>query len=413
MRVKTADVYPSGNNPRVEFGDIEELAASFELTPGRPGEPVNPPLLVKDGGVYLIWDGERRWRAMRLLGKRDFLANVCDDADEADAVLAALATDMKKHLDPVERSRGVQRVLALGVAPMKVEKLPGLKGAARAKRAMQRVGDAAQDMSFDRLLAIEEFADDEKAVAKLVKCPESDWRPIAAEYRRKRKAERDRAEMERVLERHGVEVSGAIDWGRYTTFISGSDPEKIDAALSSAGPAKRTALRASVNSAGYCTIVSPRPHEEPAEADGELEQRKADLVEAYASERARWRSWFGAVLQSGKAHSLQGLSDALSEAFAFEAAEMLGDGWPEAEGGRMSRTDWAIGYSLTAPSASDMTYAVADAVLRGRTLNYVVGIVHSVYDFMDLLEEARMPADTPGWQLLRDSLQEFLDGEGE
>ena len=30
-RVKTADVYPSEGNPREDMGDLEALAASFEL----------------------------------------------------------------------------------------------------------------------------------------------------------------------------------------------------------------------------------------------------------------------------------------------------------------------------------------------------------------------------------------------
>lgn len=72
-RVRTADVYPSEANPRRDFGDLDALAASFELNPRHPGEPMNPPLLVRDGEVYRIVDGERRcwaWNPRRSRRRR-------------------------------------------------------------------------------------------------------------------------------------------------------------------------------------------------------------------------------------------------------------------------------------------------------------------------------------------------------
>ncbi|MFR8046725.1 MAG: ParB N-terminal domain-containing protein [Eggerthella lenta] len=132
-RVKTADVYPSEGNPREDMGDLEALAASFELNPKSPGEPLNPPLLVRDGGVYRIVDGERRWRAMGIAGTKEFDAVVCEDWADADAALAMLATDDKKPLDEVERSRGAARPAA-GREPQKVEKAARRKGCARSRR---------------------------------------------------------------------------------------------------------------------------------------------------------------------------------------------------------------------------------------------------------------------------------------
>lgn len=37
-RIELADVRPDPNNPRGDFGDIESLAASFELNPASPGD---------------------------------------------------------------------------------------------------------------------------------------------------------------------------------------------------------------------------------------------------------------------------------------------------------------------------------------------------------------------------------------
>lgn len=169
-------VFPDKNNPRKTFEGIDELAASFDLNSERPGEPFTPPILVQDGGIYRIIDGERRYRALKKRKATSFTANVCTDMDEANTVMAMLATDDKQPLSELEKSQGVQTMLLLGVDPVKVEKAAKIKGARRAKRAMEMVDDAAQDMTFDRLLAIEEFDGDDEAVEKLTNCSEKEWR---------------------------------------------------------------------------------------------------------------------------------------------------------------------------------------------------------------------------------------------
>lgn len=178
-RVKTADVYPSEGNPREDMGDLDALAASLELNPTRPGEPLNPPLVVQDGGVYRIVDGERRWRAMRQAGTVEFDAVVCEDWEDADAALAMLATDDKKPLDEVERSRGVQRALLLGVEPQKVEKAARRKGLRRVKRAAERLGAEAELMSLDHLAAVDKLAEEHPELAdEVAGASEGTWERV-------------------------------------------------------------------------------------------------------------------------------------------------------------------------------------------------------------------------------------------
>lgn len=191
-RVKTADVYPSEGNPREDMGDLEALAASFELNPKSPGEPLNPPLLVRDGGVYRIVDGERRWRAMGIAGTKEFDAVVCEDWADADAALAMLATDDKKPLDEVERSRGVQRALLLGVEPQKVEKAARRKGLRKVKKAAERLGGEAEMMSIDHLLAVAELADESPELSdEVANADEGAWKRVYMEA--KAQVERERA----------------------------------------------------------------------------------------------------------------------------------------------------------------------------------------------------------------------------
>lgn len=183
--VNIEDVYPDENNPRKTFEGIEDLAESFELNTERPGEPFTPPILVRDGGIFRIVDGERRYKALKLRRKTSFTANVCEDLDEVNTLMAMLATDNKQPLSDIEKSRGVQQALLLGVDPVKIDKTTKGAHAKHIKKAMELVDDAAEDMSLDRLLAIEEFSEYPGIVEKLTNCRERDWEKIA-DYERKR-----------------------------------------------------------------------------------------------------------------------------------------------------------------------------------------------------------------------------------
>ena len=145
------DVYPDEKNPRKDFGDIAALAESCMLNALNPGEPVNPIVVVEDGGIYRIVDGERRYKAMCKNKLARCHAVVCDDMDEANAMVAMVATDDKRPLTDVERSRGVQQMLLLGVDPERVERAGRMpKGAAaKLRRARAAVDDAGDDMTID------------------------------------------------------------------------------------------------------------------------------------------------------------------------------------------------------------------------------------------------------------------------
>ncbi len=87
--VRLGDIRPSSQNPREDFGDIGALARSIEAT---GGEPLNPPVVVADGNVYRIVDGERRYRALSsIYGEdREVSALVADTMDEANELVAML-----------------------------------------------------------------------------------------------------------------------------------------------------------------------------------------------------------------------------------------------------------------------------------------------------------------------------------
>ena len=164
-RVRLGDVRPSEKNPRREFGDIAALARSIEAT---GGEPVNPMVLVRDGNVFRIVDGERRFRALSAIHGEDDMVDalVFDDYGDAAAVVAMVATDDKMRLTPEEQALGFQSMMALGVDEDVTAKAVGrdVDQVRRARRSLS-LDLKPEQMNLDVLVLVgdEEFSDDERA----------------------------------------------------------------------------------------------------------------------------------------------------------------------------------------------------------------------------------------------------------
>lgn len=204
MRVTDTQVIADTMNPREDFGDLQKLADSFSVNPTFPNEPFNPPVLVRDGETYRIVDGERRIRAMRLLELESYNAIVCDDMDAANTMLAMVATDDKKQLTDLERSRGVQQALLLGVAPEKVEKSLHVRGAAKVKRGMELAGEKALSLTIDHMLALDEFAGDPERVDKILEADNNRLSNLTSSFHRIDKAQALLATLRSACEDAGV-----------------------------------------------------------------------------------------------------------------------------------------------------------------------------------------------------------------
>lgn len=198
VRVRTESVRPleiAGRraNPRDlstpekrEF--VARLAEQFRRNRLNPGEPHIPPILYREGDGYRIVDGECRFTAMKAIGTEEFWAEVYDDLDDAEAARieaakAMVETDAKLPLTPAEMGLGVQGMLELGIPDEEVAAAAGIDAAkvARVRRGARRAAGAARTMSIDHLLAVEDFADDERAAERLRNCGEDEWRAV---YRR-------------------------------------------------------------------------------------------------------------------------------------------------------------------------------------------------------------------------------------
>lgn len=189
--VRLGDIRPSGQNPREDFGDIGALARSIEAT---GGEPLNPPVVVADGNVFRIVDGERRYRALSsIYGEdREVSALVADTMDEANELVAMLATDDKRQLTEAERARGVQQMLVLGVDEQRIERASrATAGQIRAARRLRGSIEGRQ-VTLEQLEAASAF-DDERDVEAVLAAGDG-WAGKADQIRRRN--ERDEAKAE-------------------------------------------------------------------------------------------------------------------------------------------------------------------------------------------------------------------------
>ena len=95
--------------PREDFDEttLQELAASIE----RSG--LMQPLVVRSTGNTGMWElvaGERRFRAMKILGRDQVPVIALDVDDQAAAELALIENVHREDLNPIERARGLARL---------------------------------------------------------------------------------------------------------------------------------------------------------------------------------------------------------------------------------------------------------------------------------------------------------------
>ena len=103
------DVYPSPEQPRRHFGEVEldELAASIRV------HGVIMPLVVRPrhGGGYLLIAGERRWRAAQRAGLMQ-VPVVIQDVDTREAFERALVENLQRaDLNPIEEAAAFHRLV--------------------------------------------------------------------------------------------------------------------------------------------------------------------------------------------------------------------------------------------------------------------------------------------------------------
>lgn len=345
--VRLGDIRPSEQNPREDFGDIGALARSIEAT---GGEPLNPPVVVADGNVYRIVDGERRYRALSsIYGEdREVSALVADTMDEANELVAMLATDDKRQLTEAERARGVQQMLVLGVDEQRIERASrATAGQIRAARKLRGRIDAGVQVTLEQLEAASAF-DDERDVEAVLAAGDG-WAGKADSIRRRVEREEAKAEDYDAFGDAGIPVVKEQPEGfNYTDWANvGLAAKKLEGKEFAAGTV-------AVWKGSYWDLYEPddgsgsepEKTEEEIRAEQEAEREKAALEELY-------RSLIGFVASGAFSmpHDLLGLVRAAREDPVELLMAMGGDGHDENEERfRLVREEFARNLKACKPS---------------------------------------------------------------
>jgi ParB-like chromosome segregation protein Spo0J len=199
--LKLEDVYPNPKHYRDVRADkvadlVKRIEAAAELDLGTGGQ-LEPIRVWRDGEIYTIDSGHHRVAALKKLGRETVEAIISDPSD-----VAMVVSNFHVPTTPIEDSRGTQLIIATGIRPTEVAKLTGEKQdrVSKAVRALKVIDDAtaAEDMTFDRLVAIGEFEDDVDAVKRLLNCTEDMWPKVA------RQLTEDRTRAENVVKAEAI-----------------------------------------------------------------------------------------------------------------------------------------------------------------------------------------------------------------
>lgn len=220
-RILLSEIVPNDLNPRDDYSSVDRLAKNLAATAAlNGGEPVNP-IVVKPCASgrekkYRVIDGERRYRAMMQNGLEECSAIVCDDWEEVDAILTALATDDKELLTESAKNVGIQEYFDLDLGDESddaYETVLGLsKGTLKTARNVRKsIGEPAKTASLDMLLAAAEFSDDPAAAQKIIES--KDWHYTLLELRSIRKNEKTAEEMMAYIEEHGGRIIDSVPDG--------------------------------------------------------------------------------------------------------------------------------------------------------------------------------------------------------
>ena len=101
--IPIGQIVPNPNQPRVEIGELAELADSIKQ------KGVLEPLLVKPNpdGTWMIIAGERRWRASNLAGLREVPCIELDVDEQTVAEIALIENLQRKDLNVWEEADGL------------------------------------------------------------------------------------------------------------------------------------------------------------------------------------------------------------------------------------------------------------------------------------------------------------------
>jgi ParB/RepB/Spo0J family partition protein len=206
------ELIPNPRNPRTSLGDLTELAAS--IAAGGVLEPII--VAPSEVGGYLVLFGHRRRQAAIDAGLAAVPCIVRPEyaANDAEQLVGMLAENLHRaDLTAVEEAEGYAQLAAFDWTPEQIAARTGRRtdrvrqGLAVAKlpeEVRPRVADG--EWTLEQAAGVEEFADDEKAVARLARVSGSYLHYALADERARRDGKAKATETRVRLADQGVRI---------------------------------------------------------------------------------------------------------------------------------------------------------------------------------------------------------------
>lgn len=108
IELKLNSIEPNNNQPRKNFNDekLSQLAESI-----REHGVVQPIIVRKEGDIYRIIAGERRWRATRIAGLDTIPAIIKDVSNKQIMEMALIENIQREDLNPIEEAEAYNRLM--------------------------------------------------------------------------------------------------------------------------------------------------------------------------------------------------------------------------------------------------------------------------------------------------------------
>lgn len=106
--LKISQIEPNTKQPRKRFNDdkLKELSESIKIH-----GVVQPIIVRKDGDIFRIIAGERRWRAARIAGLNEIPALVKELSSKEELEIALIENIQREDLNPIEEAETFNRLL--------------------------------------------------------------------------------------------------------------------------------------------------------------------------------------------------------------------------------------------------------------------------------------------------------------
>lgn len=106
--IKITDIEPNKNQPRRNF-DAEKMKSLTESV--KSHGVIQPIIVTKRSGRYIIIAGERRWRAARAAGLQTIPAVIRDYSDAEAYQITLIENLQRENLNPIEEAVGIKQLM--------------------------------------------------------------------------------------------------------------------------------------------------------------------------------------------------------------------------------------------------------------------------------------------------------------